>query len=207
MVLERLQFLLKDPEVRKLTLGGALALILLVVTLFLLWGNRGKSIEIPLESTLAAAKEEIVVDVSGAVLRPGVYRLPNDSIVDDAIIIAGGFSVEVDLERVAQEINRAQLLEDHGKLYLPKKGDQLAYAPAVSGLSTNQLTGSPAGTVNINTASLSDLDSLPGIGPVTAQKIVDFRKMNGPFKNKEDLKLVPGIGESKYEKIKGLISL
>jgi len=184
-----------------------------VLTLFILWGpSRGEEMVIVPEeqaSTSPGESGELVIDIAGGILQPGVYKLPSGSILEDAILMAGGFSSQADLSVIEREINRAQLLEDHSKVYIPKIGDQfIASLPLPSGSSSSSpLTGSPAALININSASLAELDTLPGIGPATAQNILDFKKLNGPFTKKEDLKLVPGIGESKYEKIKELITL
>ncbi len=210
-----LKALWQSREGRRLLLGGTAVLVLAIVTLAILWGpSQNEGLIIPLEEetqkTSTQDEAKLVIDIGGGVARPGVYRLPSGSIVEDAILLAGGFSSSADLRMVEQAINRAELLQNHSKLYIPKIGDQLpASAPLAPAPSSplNSLTSSPASLVNINSASLAELDTLPGIGPATAQNIIDFRQANGAFRRKEDLKLVPGIGESKYEKIKELIAI
>ncbi len=139
------------------------------------------------------------VYVSGAVTSPGVYTLPPRSLVDDAVRAAGGAAADADLER----INLAQEVRDQQQVQVPRKGEpgQLPIAGTVSG------SGTDAGVVriNINTATVAELDQLPKIGPVTAQRIIDYRTKNGPFKKIEDLKNVSGIGDATFEALKDLI--
>jgi competence protein ComEA len=136
------------------------------------------------------------VYVSGAVATPGVYTLPPKSLVNDALQAAGGATAEADLEK----INLAQEVRDQQQIHVPRKGEA-APQPPVPG-------GSPAAKkININTATLADLDTLPKIGPITAQHIVDYRTKNGPFKKIEDLKNVSGIGDATFEGLKDLITV
>ena len=134
------------------------------------------------------------VHVSGAVASAGVYSFRNGDRVEDAVAAAGGFTAEANPD----SINLAARLAAGQQVVIPKKGD-----PPTS-LSN---TGAATRKVSINSASLAELDILPGIGPVTGQKIIDFRTKNGPFLKLEDLteqKLVPS---STFEKIKDLITL
>lgn len=148
-----------------------------------------------------ATSDKVVVDVVGAVRAPGVYELEANSRINDALEKAGGVLPEAD----TAGINRAALLSDGQHIYVPVKGEQLpSLQPGVSGAEdTGSLRG--AGVVNINTASLEELDALPGVGPSTAQAILDDREKNGPFSSPEDLMRVSGIGEKKFEKIRDLI--
>jgi len=209
-----LKALWRDKESRRLFLSALFIAILALGSFFILWGpSRGEEFSLlPEEETenTSEGAEEMVVDIAGGVIQPGVYRLPKESIVEDIIIMAGGFSKEADVSTIERTINRAELLENHSKIYIPKIGDQLiASLPALNPSSSSSASSYVPGSilVNINSASPAELDTLPGIGPATAQNIIDFRKLNGPFTKKEDLKLVPGIGESKYEKIKELIAV
>lgn len=141
----------------------------------------------------------IVVHVTGAVPRPGVYALPKGARVQDAISAAGGFLAEAD----KANINLAQLVEDGEKL-------DIAYIEGASPVLATPLPEVVATTtelININTASAAELDALPGIGPTTAQKIVDYRAKNGPFVSTEDIINVSGIGPASYERIKNLITV
>ena len=146
-------------------------------------------------------EKPIVVHITGAVPRPGVYALAQGSRVQDAISAAGGFLA--DAEKTG--INLARTLDD---------GEQLD-VPYTEGSSPVIATEAPAATeapssaelININFASQSELESLPGIGPTTAKKIIDYREANGPFVSTEDIVNVSGIGPGTYERIKDLITV
>ncbi len=144
----------------------------------------------------------LVVQVGGAVLRPGLVRLHEGARVDDAIKAAGGASSEADLSR----LNLAKRVNDGDQIIVPKLGEPTA-VPA-SGTSAARATSSstPAPSkININTATAEQLDKLPGIGPSLAQRIVDYRNANGPFQRIEDLMKVRGIGQAQFDAIKNLI--
>jgi len=144
----------------------------------------------------------LTVHLSGAVLQPGVYSLPPGSRVQDGIQAAGGLSEEAD----ASLLNLAAPLQDGGRVHVPSRSPALPDSPAAS--STLPQETSPAGgLININTASLSELESLPGIGPTLAQRIIDYRQSSGPFAAIEDVQNVSGIGPTRFEQIKGLISV
>lgn len=141
----------------------------------------------------------IVVHVTGAVPRPGVYALPQGARIQDAISAAGGFLAEAD----KANINLAQMLEDGEKI-------DIAYIEGASPVLATPLPEVVATTtelIDINTASIAELDTLPGIGPTTAQRIIDYRTQNGPFLNIEDIINVSGIGPASYERIKDLITV
>ena len=141
----------------------------------------------------------IVVHITGAVPRPGVYALPQGARVQDGISAAGGFLAEAD----KSNINLAELLDDGEKLDIPfiEGGSPVLATPVP------QVVATTTELININTASTAELDSLPGIGPTTAQKIIDYRTQNGPFVNTEDIINVPGIGPGTYERIKDMITV
>ena len=144
-------------------------------------------------------EKPVIVHITGAVPRPGVYALPQGARVQDAISAAGGFLAEAE----KSEINLARLIEDGEKFDVP-------YIEGVSPiLPTPGATVVAATTelININTASLSELDTLPRIGPTTAQKIIDYREQHGPFLNIEDIVNVSGIGPVTYELIKDMITV
>lgn len=146
--------------------------------------------------------ETVVVDVGGAVIEPGVVELDAGSRVADAIEAAGGLATDAD----CTTLNQAQLLQDGQKVYVPKEGEIDASGALVD--SSTQEAGQVAtALVNINTATLEELDALPGVGPATAQAIIDDREANGPFASVEDIMRVSGIGEKKYEKLKGSICI
>ena len=132
----------------------------------------------------------IYVDVTGEVLHPGVFQLPPSSRVIDAIKAAGGQSKNADLTT----INLARVIKDGEQIYVDRK---------FSGGSGIKNTNSRENSIiNINRASAKELESLPGIGPVLAARIVEYRKSNGPFTSVDDLKKVPGVGGAKLEKFK-----
>lgn len=145
---------------------------------------------------------EIVVDVTGAVAKPGVYRLPAGSRVADAIDAAGGFSPRVDADKVASALNLAATLRDGSQLHVPARGESVASAGTPGG--SGSATGS--GAVNLNTASQSDLEALPGIGPVTAAKIIESRTAT-PFTSVDDLRERKLVGEKTFEQLQALVTV
>lgn len=136
------------------------------------------------------------VYVSGAVKSPGVYTLPPGSIVQDAVELAGGFAEGAD----ASSINLAARLSDGQQVPVLLKGES---RPS----NTPQAVATLSGPVNVNTASASELEALPGIGPVLAQIILQYRQEHGPFRTVDALLLVPGIGPATLDKIRGFITL
>lgn len=151
----------------------------------------------------------ITVFVNGAVNLPGLYALPNGSRVNDAIAAAAGFATDA----AADVVNLAQELQDGSQIYVPSQSEAAALPAVVSVPVLNLSSGTggqpetPQGKININTATLELLDTLPGIGPSTAQKIVDYRDEVGMFTKIEDLMNVSGIGEAKFDKIKDQITV
>ena len=153
-----------------------------------------------------APSGEIVVDVAGAVVTPGVYRLAPGARIGDAINAAGGFSPRVDADRVGRELNLAAPLSDGAQVRVPSRDDSaLASGAAGGGAGTG---GGPGGgqVVNLNTASESELETLPGIGPVTAGKIIESRT-GVPFKTIDELRERGLVGEKTFEKIRALLSV
>jgi competence protein ComEA len=136
------------------------------------------------------------VYVSGAVHHPDVYTLPPDSIVKDALVAAGGATGEADLDR----INLALPVTDGQHIYVPRLGEESPPVPSPSIQSPSD------GKININTADAAALESLPGIGPVIAQRIIDHRLANGLFTQIEEIMDVSGIGPATFEKVKDLIA-
>lgn len=162
------------------------------------------------ESEPGFSKDEeilIKVDVSGAVNSPGVCELSEGARIEDAIGQSGGFSDEADREWVSKNLNLAAKLFDGDKLYIPKKGEVVG-ATVVGGGALSAGSQKPAvgGLININTASQSELESLDGIGPSIAQKIIAYRSGN-PFDNIEEIMEVKGIATGKFEGIKDRITV
>jgi competence protein ComEA len=150
-------------------------------------------------------KLPIEVHVIGGVVRPGVYTLPEGSRVEDAINAAGGMLEGTD----SNSINLAAKLEDGQQLEIPSTeitSEKPINVIPFSVISTPGDGSSTSELININTASLSLLDTLPGIGPTTAQKIIDYRNNHGPFNNIEDILNVSGIGPATFDRIQDLIT-
>lgn len=158
----------------------------------------------PVELLPTVSPQPIVVYVLGAVERPGVYALPPNSRVMDAILAAGGFSEAA----LTADINVAALLRDGQKLEVPGAGalPTPVFVIGAGGLleTPTPIAGDP---VNINTADLALLDTLPGIGPTTAQRIIDYRNANGLFRQVDDLLKVAGIGPVTLERLRPLITV
>lgn len=145
----------------------------------------------------AAASEnvQITIEVAGAVHKPGVYALSVGSRVQDALLLAGDILPTADTVLVEKTVNKAAKLVDGQKIYIPKKGDD---SSASIGADTPN-----AKLININTGSQSELESLPGVGPATATKIITGR----PYGSLEDLTAKKAVSASVFEKIKDVISL
>jgi competence protein ComEA len=143
----------------------------------------------------------IRVHVSGAVCQPAVYELAPGSIVQDAVDAAGGPASDADLDC----INLALELQDQQQVYVPRRGET-SPPPPVSGGQPG-IGGSAGALVDINTATAAELETLPRIGPTTAQRIMQYREANGPFAAIEDIQNVPGIGPATFEGLKDLITV
>jgi competence protein ComEA len=149
-----------------------------------------------------AVPVSINVYVTGAVLHSAVYALPQGSIVRDAMTAAGGATKDADL--IA--INLAAPLEDGEQVTVPAKSPD-GTSTVVSSTTPTSSTSTVHAQISINRGTLADLDTLPGIGPVKAQAILDYRAQHGLFKRLEDLQNVKGIGTKTYEDLKSLITL
>jgi len=143
----------------------------------------------------------LIVDVAGEVTKPGVYELNANARVIDALKAAGGAKPSADLSL----INLARLIKDGEQIYIEAKISSQSSRYLSRGNSSRASIGN--GTININRASAKELERLPGIGPVLASRIVQFRSANGSFLTVEDLGKVPGIGNSKLEKFRNLIRI
>jgi competence protein ComEA len=146
----------------------------------------------------------IVVDVEGAVARPGVQTLPSGSRVADAIAAAGGYAASVDVAAAAAQINLAQLLSDGEQIRVPARGESgTAGVPSPEAEGNQGGSGSSAGLVDLNTASPEELEALPGIGPVTVQQIVAAREER-PFSSLQDAVDRGAIDRGQLEQIADL---
>jgi competence protein ComEA len=187
---------------RARALAYAVALLVLLTIAGRVVLDRGQAR--PTEGTQSVAFEvedapprEFVVHVAGAVAQPGLYRLPEGSRIDDAIAEAGGAKPKAELDLV----NLAAPLADGQQVVVPLRGS----AGAVGGVEAG--AASPGGKVHLNSATLEQLDELPGVGPVTAQQILAYRDANGAFRSVDELDAVPGIGPATLEQLRPLVDL
>jgi len=180
----------------------ALAAVVVVVFALALAGRMflrpsHASVPPPLRPRAAAAPSRparLYVDVVGAVRRPGLYRVRSGARVADAVAHAGGATRKADL----QLVNLAALVADGEQVVVPHRGS--GGATAAAGGST------PSGPVHLNSATLEQLDGLPGVGPVTAQKIIDYRTQHGGFGSVDELDAVPGIGPARLADLRPLVA-
>jgi competence protein ComEA len=187
---------------RILVAAGCLALLLFLGSKLLARPEASAGLSPPAAAptaTPAAAPTAVVVDVVGAVRRPGLYRLAQGARIADAVSRAGGATPKADLAL----INLAAPLADGEQVVVPKRGAGGLAAPAGAGSSAGAPSGGP---VHLSTATLEQLDSLPGIGPVTAQKILDYRQEHGAFTSVDELDAVPGIGPARLDELKDLVA-
>ncbi|MBI2613466.1 MAG: ComEA family DNA-binding protein [Candidatus Levybacteria bacterium] len=158
--------------------------------------NQSASEDIVFESSEEQSSKEaktIFIDIEGAVVRPGLYKLPQDSRIQDALVAAGGLAASADRNFVAKNINLAIKLTDGAKIYIPNVGEAVSGASALNASSQ----------VNINTSSQSELEALPGIGPVTAQKIIG----NRPYGSADELLKRKIVGSKVFDQIKDKITV
>ena len=182
-----------DTQKRALLIIGV---ALLVLSSFVVFRGSSKEViaapQIPIEISIP----EVTVDVAGAVNNPGVYSLPAQSRVIDALRAAGNSVTGSDLS----DLNLARVVKD---------GEQIYVNPTVRTINGKRIIKKvvPRGPININRASAKEFDGLAGIGPVIAKRIVEYRRINGPFMTIEDLQKVSGIGSAKFEEFKSKVSV
>lgn len=195
-------------------LGAMVALVTLVLALR---PDPGAEIDVPSASGLPgevsiavpspAEPTEIVVDVGGAVARPGVYRLLPGSRIADAIAAAGGYGGRVDAERADRELNLAAVVHDGEQIHVPVRGEVTGSGAGGSGASdTGTGGGATSGPIDVNHASAEELDTLPGIGPVTAAKILAAREERR-FASVDELVTRKAVGPATLDKIRELITV
>jgi competence protein ComEA len=186
---------------RALLAGGVLLAVLLFGGRLLSHG--GSAAPPPLLPPPAIATTttptRVVVHVVGAVHRPGLYRLAQGDRVADAVARAGGATRKADLSLV----NLAALVSDGEQVVVPRRGAVVG-AGGVGGAAG--ASGVPTGPVHLNSATIEQLDALPGVGPVTAQKIVDYRQKHGAFSSVDELDAIPGIGPARLDELRDLVA-
>lgn len=174
---------------------AGIGLVLVLLGLIQIFQNSSKNSQVVFEEAEQEEeqKTEIIVDVGGAVINPGVYSLPSSARTVDALAKAGGISQEADRDWVDKNLNLAKKVTDGLKIYIPRVGEQI-----LSNSSQVSSYGGAGPVININTASKSDLESLSGVGPVTADKIIAGR----PYSDIEELRSNKIVGNAVFEKIK-----
>lgn len=204
---------MKSIKGNKKIIGSIVILAILAICLIVgIIINRPKShkvdeedifVEAPVISTQKTDNKIITVFINGEVKNPGVFKLKQGSIVDDLVKAAGGLTPEANINT---KINFAKKLKDEDYIYIEKKADGMQLnSNSVSAVARSSVNGE--GKININIATLEELDKLPGIGPVTAQKIIDYREKNGDFNSIDDLKNIPGLGGKTLDKFKDNIDI
>ncbi|GAB2838144.1 ComEA family DNA-binding protein [Microbacterium insulae] len=199
-----------DPEAvipARRRLGAGAAVVVVIGALAITVGIgifRGAStpvehVRVDRQATDAAAPAAVYVHVSGAVAEPGLYVLGEGARVMDAVAAAGGFADDAD--RAA--VNLARPVSDGEQLAVPAEGE----VPPTADPATGAAGGAAGGVVDLNTADLATLDTLPRIGPALAQRIIEWREANGRFTSVEDLLAVPGIGDKMLESLRELVTV
>lgn len=159
-------------------------------------------------TAVSASKDKIVVEIKGEVKNPDVYIMGSDAIVKDLILEAGGITEKGDLSKV----NQAMTLKKGDCITIPEKSEDTALLPGAQGTPSNngassQSAKTPSGKLDVNRASKEELKTVPGIGDVTAGKIIDYREKNGPFGSLEDLKKVGRIGDTTLKKFQDYLEV
>ncbi|NRF02306.1 helix-hairpin-helix domain-containing protein [Bacillus subtilis] len=190
---------------KKAIVLAASAAVFTAIMIFLATGKNKEPVKqaVPTEAENTVVKQEanndessetIVIDIKGAVQHPGVYEMHTGDRVSQAIEKAGGTKEQAD----EAQVNLAEILQDGTVVYIPKKGEETA---------VQQGDGGKGALVNINTATLEELQGISGVGPSKAEAIIAYREENGRFQTIEEITKVSGIGEKSFEKIKSSITV
>lgn len=174
--------------------------LMLVGVVLILGGivfSPSKLTKIPEKSIVTQDQNQIKVDVSGAVVNPGVYELKDGSIVEEAVLAAGGFAEGANTKFISKYLNMAKRVSDGMKIYVPFVGEK------DTDIATSEVAGARVQIVNINTGTQAELESLPGIGPVTAGKIISSR----PYGSVDELLSKKVVSKAVFDKIKEQISV
>jgi competence protein ComEA len=186
---------------RRALVLGAVALSLTLALANRLLRTSGTAYEAPVAASrpavTAPASPLVVVHIVGAVRRPGLYRMPEGSRIADAVRRAGGATRKADVALV----NLAAPLADGTQILVPARAP-----PRAASGGAEPEPSAPAGPLHLNTATLEELDALPGVGPVTAQKILDFRQQHGAFASVDELDAIPGIGPKRLEQLREMVA-
>lgn len=178
----------------------AVGVILLLITIIFQIKSNNQTGDVVFETATGSGKLKIAFDIEGSVEKPGLYQLDEGARVEDILILSGGLSANADRGWTEKSLNRAAKLIDGGKLYIPATGESTTSQSQVNNKSNVALAQK---TININSSSQSELESLPGVGPATAVKIISGR----PYMSLEELKTKKIVGNALYEKIKDLVSI
>jgi competence protein ComEA len=184
---------------RRLLVGAVAVVVVLLFAGRVLLRPSAASVPPPVHVAPAVAPakaKQLYVDVVGAVRRPGLYRLREGARVADAVQRAGGPSSKAQVELV----NLAALLADGEQVVVPRRGAAVVAAGGTAG------AGAASGPVHLNSATVEQLDALPGVGPVTAEKIVTYRQSHGGFGSVDELDAVPGIGPARLADLRALVA-
>jgi len=162
-------------------------------------------VEVVEDNNISEVKSDnkVMIDIEGEVINGGLYEFKGEVRVGEVLEKAGGLSVNADREWVKKNLNLADKVKDGEKIYIPRVGEVLGEEDN----SLNSALSESNAKVSLNEASLEELDSLSGIGPALGGRIIDYREENGGFKNINEVKLVSGVGEALFEKIKDDICL
>lgn len=188
-----------SPLKKRLLLIAVFALLIIAGSFYSFWQKNSvqetaSSIPSSIPQAAAGESNDFVIYVSGAVNHPGVFRIKQGSRIIDAINQAGGLALGADCSK----FNLAQEVKDGMQIQVPAN---------IGPQQESNASKKEKGKININTADKKELDQLPGVGPALAERIIEYRKSNGPFKDIAELKKVSGIGEAKFKQIKDKIGL